>query len=279
MQSEITRLENEVRVVQQEEFQQRFDTVRLMHVMLSRLRVVPAPHMPPIHLNPHVLPPEGEHGIEVPPGAVPLLTNVGSISRATSMDVCNEPPMLGRGASIAESLHAGSFDLPESGAGPEELGVLPISRLDAAEAVANAPPLLAVNQATGEQGVQGQQLVLPNIPLTMKELPPAGTAEREHLEHQIDWYFEQLSLTANQILATLPPENVAVAQASMEALFHGSSNPNPAKGGASTMRQPVLSEMATLQAPAHAPPLHTMRQPVLSEMATLQAPAHAPPLR
>ena len=61
MQQEMARLEREYKGIEESDFQNRYDTVRLMQAWLTRLRVVPAPlPSPPILINPGLIGPSAD---------------------------------------------------------------------------------------------------------------------------------------------------------------------------------------------------------------------------
>lgn len=248
MQRQVAHLRDEVLRMKHEDFQQRYDAVRLMHLMLSRMHIVRAPQATPhIHVNPQVLAnpevlesgmgslPHGTAGVKplsLTGGAAPnthdeMLVSNTAFGSFDAMDSSPIPPFSDAAADMFRvrevvTLPSGNTaELPQPGtvhqpqAGVKVPGT-PTFDLPMSAATAAALP---------DGGLPASTLLeqLPHIPyMAAKDLPPPGTAQRAQIEAAIDWYLDKLSLTSGQVQipAQTPVQMPIQAPASMPRAVH-----------------------------------------------------------
>ena len=196
MQQQLAHLEAEVASLREGEFQQRYDTVRLMPLILSRMHIVPAwsQPTPSIHLNPDVLAPDGSAPLA--DGAWKLLQNdnhMRDVNLTHAHDDTNarvrEVVTLPSGQTQEQPQPGTTHERP-----PQVKSASGLPTFDLPLPTATLP----------EGGLPGASLLdqLPSIPMIHPgQLPPTGSLEREQLEKRIDWYFDKLTLAANQALS------------------------------------------------------------------------------
>jgi hypothetical protein len=231
MQQEVVRLESELAAIRHEEFEQRFDTVRGLQMMLTHLKLpiapIPAPcNDPRILLNPEVLSTPSMHphlgpepsaaAFELPPpttrsdsvSTLPSLPSVPSTSRQPSFALSDlelsyhtSPPEITTAGAASTNVIGGVpiGGVPVGGAtmprNAPASSLAPPVPMGGAVPVGAAGPMEATN-TTPTLECLAVLSRMPQLPRSTAQLPPPGTVARQQIEAAIEYAFQQLTIGA-----------------------------------------------------------------------------------